>query len=235
MTSVGLLEPSYLMNGDECGKTAVVAVFAVGTGHKEVPLSNTKFTEVGGEQIGGPKLVHFNIHHLDSGVVQSIYPETNLKAGPYAWCVLQPAPAGSDMQKLRLLVNGATEGVAFVPLIGGTHVEPKLSTTILNDGSIYSDLDTGLLNVTYITSGSPVEETPPAKRGEDTGGVFSGDILSYNTILLGREPRKWTTTEQVRTTKGLPVVVYGHIEAPMLAVWREQGPPDLYKLISPLQ
>src|SRR5579871_3326783 len=89
---IQLLGPSYLMYGDESGRSSASAIFSEGTGTYSVPLSNKTFTKVGGMPIGGPELLAIEITATDSpSKPVTVYPEKDLSVGPYAWAVLQPS------------------------------------------------------------------------------------------------------------------------------------------------
>jgi len=233
--SIQLLAPSYMMYADETGKTTATAIFAVGDPGDtiKVPLSTTTFGKVGGGPIGGPILVAIEI---TGEITATLYPEQSLTAKS-AWAVLQrPPPNVMRIFPLRIFVSGETQTVMFTPVPPNSKSEdagvPNASVTLV-DGAIYNDLNSGLLSVEYNTPPNELapKSTNPVPPGEDTGGVFSGNILSFNTILLGGVPQKWFSQEAVTSTKGLPIIVFGPLSGPKLAVVRQSGPPEIVNLI----
>lgn len=227
--SVKLLGPSFLIYGDETGLSSATAVFTQPTHPpvtEEVPLSNKTFTEVGGDQIGGPELVSILI--LRGELLITVFPEQDLLAGPFAWGVLQPPPPDSGpVYKLQITVDGKEEVVPF----STQRIPPPLRNTLLVDGAIYNNLERAQLSVTYDVPGIGGKDTPFVGRGQNTGGVFTAEILWFNVLFIGTEPDKWTTENLVTTTKGLPILVSGDGAAPILLVFREFGPVEQVKLI----
>ena len=72
------------------------------------------------------------------------------------------------------------------------------------------------------------------ERGKNTGGVFTGTIVSYNITYKARVTQRWGPDKSVKTNKGLPVIVYGNPDkpnSPMLAVVAEFGPPEIVQLV----
>ena len=234
MPAVQLLGPSFLLFADETSGDEAIAIFSKGTGSFGIPLNKNTFTQVGGSQIGGPELLQINITRPPDNHIIQLYPEKELSAGPYAWGIFQATPPGTHTSYvLQVFVNGEDQTVNFRSLLSDEKADeaPIIHQTDLNDGSIYNDLDAGLLNVTWNLIGGGLKETPVVQRGQDTGGVFSGFIDSYNIRLLGGETEKWGPESFVKASKGLPVIVFGERTEPKLAVVREFGPPEIVKLV----
>jgi hypothetical protein len=223
-------EPSYLMYGDESGKTSATAIFRFGGSPdtKSVPLSTNTFIQVGGLPIGGPELIAVEI---SGSLTAKIIPYKDFAADANSWSILQFLSIGPErIFNLQVFTNGETQVVPFKfshPLEPSAVLEPCL---LLDDGAIYNDLDFGLLNVDYIIPGSQELHTPIVGKGKDTGGVFSGTVLSVN-ISSVEAGAQWMPEKLVSTSKGLPVLVFGDPRAPKLAVFRPSGSPDLVKLV----
>ena len=134
---------------------------------------------------------------------------------------------------LQIFVDGNTKKVNFTNAIldASEGLPPLLHEMDLDDGAIYNDLKEGLLNVTYNLLGGEPKDTPIVGRGDDTGGVFSGFVVHFNIRGEAGQPVYWQPDEDIKTSKGLPVVVYGSSDAPMLAVFQEYGPPKTVSLI----
>lgn len=220
---VTLANPSYLMFAGPDNVKAV-AIFAAGTGTKEIPLSGTTFVQVSG------MLVAIDISGPDGK--KSLQPETDRTSGPYAWAVLQFPATGTGSFDLRILVNGTEEVVLFSAGPAGKKPPTKsvIYTCVMEHGAVYNDLDAGVLSVYYVVPGSDIITTPTAPRGQYTGGVFSGDIIAFITDVNGKGD-KWNPSQEVRNTKGLPVIVFGTIGlGPKLAIVRNFGPMDIFQL-----
>jgi len=235
--SVTLLGPSYLMYGDETGNTEAVAIFTNFSTHppniSPVPLNKNTFVQVGGMQIGGPTLTQINIADPPSDLIIPLHPERDLEAGPYAWAVLQPPSSNSppDVYELHVFFEGKDEVVKFTNAIPNPEeVSPIIHPTSLDDGAVYNDLDAGTLSVSWGVFGRVPTTTPSVGRGEDTGGVFSGAIFSYNVIDESGILQKWGPNESIKTNKGLPVIVYSGTKGPELAIFAESGPPTIVEL-----
>jgi len=124
-------------------------------------------------------------------------------------------------------MNGEVITVPFSPIgpksTGGQGV-------FLDQGVIYNNLDSGFLSVDVLPS-SPAKITPPpVGKGENTGEVFTGSIISF-VIRTDKIIAKWAPEKTVGTSKGLPIVVLGKPSAPTLAVVRLLGPPEFVKLV----
>jgi hypothetical protein len=226
--SVSFRKPSYLMYGDESGKTSATAIFRFGGSPdtKPVPLSTNTFTEVGGFPIGGPELIAIQI---SSSLTVKIVPDKSFEAVANSWSVLQCPPPGPErMFNLQVFVNGEVQIVPFSQVASET--SPPMKNLFLDSGAIYNDLDAGSLNVDYIIPGSKVLKTPIVGQGQATGGVFKAEILSFNISSVAT-PGQWVPAKTIFTSKGLPVLVYGKANAPMLAVFRPNGPVEIAKLV----
>src|SRR5438477_2939998 len=174
---VSFYKPSYLMYGDESGKTSATAIFRfVGSSDtKAVPLSTNTFIEVGGPSIGGPELIAIEI---SGSLTARIVPDKDFYADPNSWSVLQcPPPGPKQLFKLLVFTNVETQIVPF------SQVFPTEPCLVLEDGAIYNNLGPGFLNVDYIIPGSKVLQTPFVGKGQATGGVFNGTVLSVNIRL----------------------------------------------------
>jgi hypothetical protein len=236
---VRLLGPSFLIYIDETGGSKATAVFSIGAppNQERIPLSSNTFTKVGGMPIGGPELISIEI---TGDITATLFPETNFETGPYAWAVFQRPPpfdpksafpGPRSVFDLQIFMDGKEDLVLFSSVIPGQEEKIPVSHTLaLNDGTVYNDLDVGLLNVEYVIEGTVVKATPVVGKGEDTGGLFSGDIISFD-IRFDASPEKWSTESFVRSTKGLPVIVFGPATAPMLGLVREFGPIEIVKLV----
>lgn len=238
--TVTLLGPSFIMFGDEKDNRQAVAEFTIFSTDppvvESVPLSKTIFAKVGGAQIGGPTLTQINVSNLPSELIIPLRPETSFSGGPYAWAILQPPVLESEQPlayTLQIFANGKTEIVKFTNAI--PDASKDLSSPIhemnLDNGAIYNDLNEGLLNVTYNLLGGGSKDTPIVGRGDDTGGVFSGFVTRFNIRDIAGQPVYWQPNEDITTSKGLPVVVYGSAAAPLLAVFQESGPPKTVPLV----
>jgi len=142
-------------------------------------------------------------------------------------------------------VNGIVESVVFSNLgaPGGSaqSMVPPMDTFVMRDGAIYNDLeDTELLSVTYLvppsgSSASSIAETPYVPQGEDTGGVFSGEVMYISIKSATGEIVKYNPTKPVVNTPGLPVLVWKQIILTTppptivydLVVFRTEGPPQV--------
>jgi len=219
---VTLASPSYLMFAGP-SDTKAVAIFAAGTGTKEIPLSGTTFVQVSG------MLVAIDITGPDGR--KSLQPEIDRTVGPYAWAVLQFPATGTGSFDLRILVNGTEEVVLFSATPAGKKPPTEaLVPCIMDHGAVYNDLGAGLLSLYYVVPGSDIITTPSAPRGEYTGGVFSGEIITFITTLNGNGA-KWNPPHEVKNTTGLPVIVFGSISlGPKLALVRNYGPMDIVQM-----
>jgi hypothetical protein len=233
--TVRLLGPSYLLFADETGTSSATAVFRVGTGTTEVQLSSNTFTQVGGDPIGGPELIAFNISFGDQ-TEMTVHPQADFTSGPYSWAVLQTPShtGGQTVFDLQVMQDGTENVVLFSGVVAANQdsiIPPPIihPTITIDDGAVYNDLRLGILNVTY-TTGNVVVVTSPVGRGNDTGGLLTGYIDHFD-IRVTDVVQKWYPARIVKGEKGLPLVVFGEPTAPSLAIIQGSGPAEIVSLI----
>jgi len=224
---VSFIAPSYLMYGDETGQTKATATFSIGgtsgPATKQVLIPTNKYIQVGGGEFGGPELISVQIS--GDSIDETIFPDENFTAGANSYSVLnRPTPGLGVPYELNVRSGCLLFQVLFSPRppMQSRVMDPVL---VLKGGEIFNDLDAGQLSVQYTPipyHGTEAKETPFVPRGLDTGGVFSGVVLSFNIETVGGPLviLKFRPEEFVQSTPMLPVGVVGGLDAPKLAVVR---------------
>jgi hypothetical protein len=247
--TVTFLEPCYVIYGDETGLTTASGnTFEVDV---IIPftLHNHTFVQLQGN-CTSIRIMPRNFPHFE------IKPTKNITIGPNAWAILQP-PVDS-VYTLAIIQNGQVEEVTFVGGLLPPHppidATPTASQPIrgpgpvrfgiqINNGAVYNGLnladsrgripETVLLSVEYFSTAGPTIETPPAVRGQETGELLTGEILSI--LIRTRpdgEPFIWVPEENIGSaTEGLPIVVFGDFEKPGVAIMPKVGAVQIVNLV----
>jgi len=252
---VSFIPPCYIIYGDETGTSTATGNFFVPGPPGEpftaiFPFTLNQHTFISAEgNLSAIKITR------DGQPPVEITPLKNLTVGPNAWVILQPPPVeGGSGSSLAIMHDGKYEEVLFDgdipppppvhPFGPGPAIAPlPVPKVIIRNGAVYNGLDPqnpkseiplvqGLVSVTYYGFfGSGPNETSPAARGTETGGLLSARIVSFNIQLNDTETRTWIPdTDGEAATKGLPLIVFGDVFAPSVAIMNEHGSATIVKL-----
>jgi hypothetical protein len=252
--AVNFIPPCYIIYGDETGtSTATGNFFIHARPGKPVDITEPFTLNQHTFILADGSLSAIKITREGQPPVE-ITPVTSLTVGPNAWAILQPPVEGGS--SLAIMQDGKYEAVLFDgdipppppihPLGPGPAIAPlHVPEVTIRNGAVYNGLDLqdpkseiplvqGLVSVTYygLFGGGP-NETSPAARGKETDGLLAAQIVSFNIQLHDTETQCWIPdTDGEGAAKGLPLVVFGSVFAPSVAIMNENGAATIVKLKS---